>query len=605
MKNTLLEKLDSVSPGPGIYLMKDIKGTVIYAGKAANLKKRLASYFARASQHGMKTGVLVKKIASFETILTTSEKEALILESNLIKHHKPRYNVILKDDKRYPSIRIDINSEYPCLKIVRMIKHDGAVYFGPYASAGAVKQTVKLINKTFKLRKCISTRVKKRSRPCLNYQMGLCHAPCCYHVDKRMYGKIANEVRMFLNGRTHELIKTLKNEMMAASKKQKFEKAAFLRDKIFALEKTMEKQVVVTADFIDRDVIGIARKEGYALVVVLLVRKGFLQGVRQFVFKDAISADAEIVRAFFQQYYEGSDYIPKEIIIPFDLHDAGIYAEWFSNKKQANVKILYPKRGDKVRLVKMAIENAQTRLKSIVEEALAGKALLLQVERRLRLNSFPKRIECFDNSGLSGKNMVAGMVVFVNGKPEKTCYRRYKIKNVDSQDDYACMREVLERRFKKNNKNIDFPDLLMVDGGKGQLNIALSVLDNLGLKNAFDVIGLAKKEAARNETQDKVYMPGRSNPVNFGKEMETLFFLQRIRDEAHRYAIAFHRRTRIKTALHSRLDDIPGIGKKRKAALLKQFMSFKKIRDASIDELVSVSGINRKVATAILDALAG
>lgn len=603
MKNSFLKKLDSVSSGPGVYLMRDITGTVIYAGKAANLKKRLASYFARASHHDMKTGVLVKKIVSFETILTASEKEALILESNLIKHHKPRYNVILKDDKRYPSIKIDIKSEYPCLKIVRRIKNDNAVYFGPYASAGAVKQTVRLINKTFKLRKCISAQVKKRSRPCLNYQMGACHAPCCYNVDKLMYEKIVNEVRLFLNGRTHELINKLKKEMITDSKKQKFEEAAFLRDKIFALEKTMEKQIVVTSDFIDRDVIAIARKEEYSLVVVLIVRKGFLQGIRQFVFKDAISADAEIVRAFFRQYYVGSDYIPKEIIIPFGLKDARIYAEWFSVKKQARVKILYPKRGDKVRLVKMAVENAQTRLKSIVEEASAGKALLLRVEKRLRLNSFPKRIECFDNSGLSGKNLVAGMVVFVNGKPEKTYYRRYTIKNVDMQDDYACMREVLERRFKKNNKNIDFPDILMVDGGKGQLNIALSVLDNLGLKNAFDVIGIAKKDVIRNETEDKVYRPGRANPVNFGKDKETLFFLQRIRDEAHRYAIAFHRGKRSKTALHSRLDEIPGIGKKRKAALLKKFKSLKKIRDASLDELAGVSGINRKVARAIQAAL--
>ena len=256
-----------------------------------------------------------------------------------------------------------------------------------------------------------------------------------------------------------------------------------------------------------------------------------------------------------------------------------------------------------MRLVKMAVENAQTRLKIIAEEALAGKALLLRVEKRLRLNSFPERIECFDNSGLSGKNLVAGMVVFINGKPDKTCYRRYTIKNVDLQDDYACMREVLERRFKKNNKNKDFPDVLMVDGGKGQLNIALSVLENLGLKNTFDVIGIAKKDVARNETQDKVYMPGRSNPINFGKEIETLFFLQRIRDEAHRYAIAFHRRKRSKIALHSILDEIPGIGKKRKAALLKQFKSFKKIRDASLDELTGVSGINRKVAKAVKTAL--
>lgn len=604
MKKSLLEKLESVSSGPGVYLMKDNKGTILYAGKASNLKKRLASYFTGTSRHDRKTGVLVKKITSFETILTVSEKEALILESNLIKLHKPRYNIILKDDKRYPVIRIDIKSQYPCMKIVRKIKHDGAVYFGPYVSAGAVRQTLKIINKTFKLRKCISPQVKKRPRPCLNYQMGFCHAPCCYPVDTKMYKKIVNEVRMFLNGRIHELIKELKTEMMSASRELKFEEAAHIRDKIVALEKTIEKQVVVASDFIDRDVIAIARKDGYSLVVVMLIRKGFLQGVRYFKFKDAISTESEIIRAFFQQYYERSDYIPKEIFIPFDYSDMDIYAEWLSSRKQSRVAIICPKRGTRVRLIKMAFENARTRLNDIVNEAAATQEFLLQVKRKLRLTSHPKRIECFDNSGLSGKNMVAGMVVFINGKPDKSSYRRYTIKNVDLQDDYACMREVLERRFKKNNNNAGFPDVLMVDGGKGQLNIALSVLDNLGLKNAFDVIGLAKKDLARNETQDKVYKPGRSNPVIFGKEMETLFFLQRIRDEAHRYAIAFHRQKRSKTALHSCLDDIPGVGKKRKSALLKHFSSFKKIRDASVDELAGVSGMNRKVAKAVKAAMA-
>ncbi len=583
--------------------MKDNNGKVIYVGKAAHLKKRLASYFVRKIHPDLKTGILVKKIVSFDTIVTASEKEALILESTLIKSYKPRYNVILKDDKRYPSFRIAVKSDYPCLQIVRKMKNDDAVYFGPFASAGAVRHTLKLINKTFKLRKCISEPVKPRSRPCLNYQMGLCLAPCCYDVDKQMYNKIVNEVRMFLNGQIHELVKTLKGEMINAARIEEFENAAKLRDKIFALEKTVEKQMAVTTDFVDRDVIGLTGNDMYTVVVVLLIRKGFLQGVRHFAFKDSISSDHEVIDSFVKQYYRDSDYIPREILLPLKLSDASVYKEWLSGIKASKVNILVPKMGNKVRLLTMARENAESRLTRMVDELSAQADLLNNLQEKLRLRSLPHRIECFDNSGMMGKNLVAGMVVYVDGKPDKKHYRRYTIKSVDIQDDYACMKEVLERRFKKNNQNFEFPELLIVDGGKGQLNIAIDVLEKLNLKNAFDVIGIAKKDIQKKEPQDKIYKPGRVNPVNFGKDIELLYFLQRIRDEAHRYAISFHRQKRSKTALHSSLDSIPGIGKKRKAALLKKFSSFKKLAQASVDEIAEVPGMNRKVAQIVQTAL--
>ncbi|MBC2716267.1 MAG: excinuclease ABC subunit UvrC [Desulfobacteraceae bacterium] len=603
MDKNLSDKLHSVSSGPGVYLMKDNNAKVIYVGKAANLKKRLASYFVRASHHDLKTGVLVKKISFLETIVTFSEKEALILESTLIKRYKPRYNVILKDDKRYPCLRIAVKSDYPCLQIVRKIKKDDAVYFGPYASAGAVRHTLKLINKTFKLRKCISKQVKPRSRPCLNYQMGLCLAPCCYDVNKQMYNKIVTEVRMFLNGQIHDLVKKLKDEMIAAARIEEFENAAKLRDKIFALEKTVEKQIAVTTDFVDRDVIGITGNDMYTVVVVLLIRKGFLQGVRHFTFKDSISSVHEIIDAFVKQYYWNSNFIPKEILLPVKLSDTAVYKEWLSSIKESKVNILVPKKGNKVRLIAMARDNAESQLNKMVDELSAQADLINRLQEKLRLRCLPHRIECFDNSGMMGKNLVAGMVVYVDGKPEKKYYRRYTIKSVDLQDDYACMKEVIERRFKKNNLNNDLPELLIVDGGKGQLNIAIDVLEKLNFKNAFDVIGIAKKDIQRKETQDKIYKPGRVNPVNFGKDVEILYFLQRIRDEAHRYAISFHRQKRSKTALRSSLDSIPGIGKKRKAALLKKFSSFKRLMQASVDEIADVPGMNQKVAQTVQTAL--
>ncbi len=603
MENTHAQQLQSISSGPGVYLMKDGRGKIIYAGKAGNLKKRLASYFIKQSHTDLKTGVLVKQIASFETIVTPSENDALILESTLIKKYKPRYNILLKDDKRYPSIRIDVTKDYPCLQVVRKTGNDQALYFGPYSSAGSIRNTIKIINKTFKLCKCECNRLVARSRPCLNYQMGLCLAPCCYPVDRKVYRKIVDEVRMFLNGRTHDLIQKFTDEMTAAAERHAFEEAARLRDKIFALQNTVEKQIAVTTDFVDRDVIAFARNDMVSLVVVLLVRNGFLQAVRQFSFKDAISSDHEIIDSFVKQYYGKSDYIPKEIIVPLPLEDEAVCASWLGENKGSAVRIILPKRGDKLRLLTMAADNARTRLTRMMDEMAASQELLSGLARRLQLTTFPRRIECFDNSGMSGTNLVGGMVVFIDGKPEKKSYRRYIIKTVELQDDYASMNEVLERRFKKSNQGADLPDLLMVDGGRGQLNIAVSVIERLGLKNAFPIIGIAKKDITRNETTDKVYLPGRVNPVNFNKDMEALFLLQRIRDEAHRFAISFHRQTRTKTALHSGLDSIPGIGKKRKAALLKKFSSFKKLTDASVDEIAAVPGMNLKLAQIIHSVL--
>ncbi|MFW6081008.1 MAG: excinuclease ABC subunit UvrC [Desulfosalsimonas sp.] len=590
-----------VPRSPGVYLMKNSSGKVIYVGKASNLKSRLGSYFSKSAGLDAKTGVLVKHIADFETIVTASEAEALILESNLIKRHRPRYNVILKDDKRYPSLRIDVRQKYPNLTIVRKTKKDGALYFGPYASAGAVRQTLKMIHRMFKLRKCRSPQVKPRTRPCLNYQIGACMAPCFHDVDPEEYRKIINEVRMFLQGRTPDLIRRIRSEMQEAAEARDFETAARLRDKMYALEKTLEKQVAVTTDFVDRDVIAIKRDQDRSVVMLLKVRNGYLQGMRDFYFADGISADEEIVGSFIKQYYAESDSIPDEILTGIKFPDMDLYGKSLSQIRGRKVVLRSPARGEKVRLVQMAAENAGQRLTAIMQKQESEERILSGLQQRLSLMRFPRRIECVDNSGLSGTDLVAGIVVFEDGVPKKSDYRNYRIRNISSQDDYGCMREVLTRRFASGGKNnaMPEPDLLMVDGGKGQLNIALAVLSELDMSGRFNVIGIAKKDEDKGEPDDKIYLPGRANPVNFQKNRQELYLLQRIRDEAHRRAVSFHRKRRSGRTLKSALDDIPGIGKKRKELLLRHYGSIDAIKKAPAEDLAALPGMTKKAAESL------
>jgi len=593
-------KLSRVTSEPGVYVMKDAGEKVLYVGKARNLKKRLASYFsashAASRQPDRKTRVLIKKIADFETIITGTEKEALILESNLIKRYKPRYNVILKDDKRYPSLRLDTGSPYPNLTIVRKIEKDGALYFGPFTSASAVHQTLKVIHKTFRLRKCKTKAFTKRSRPCLNHQMDACLAPCCLDVEQARYNDIVKEVILLLKGRTPELIKKIKKEMLSAAKAHNYEKAAVLRDRMFALQKTLEKQVAVTTDFTDRDVLAIARSAEYDLVSILYVRGGFLLGARHFSFSENISNEGEIVSTFIRQYYEKTPFVPQEILVPTLPGDTPLLEELLRGYKGQTVRILKPQRGPKARLIKMAVQNAQNSLKNITAAVAKDKDLLIRLQKRLKMGKVPERIECIDNSNLAGTGAVAAMIVFEKAKPKKSSYRKYRIKTVAVHDDYAYMAEVLKRRFGKGPQSKPYPDLLIIDGGKGHLNIAVAVIKELKLDGNFTIIGIAKKDAKKGEIHDKIYKPRQANPVNMGRQGDLLLFLQRIRDEAHRFAISFQRKRRSKAMLRSALDSIPGVGKKRKAALLKHFKSIKKIRGATVEELSAVPGISPKVA---------
>jgi excinuclease ABC subunit C len=603
MQSKLYEKWKRVSDQSGVYVMKDSEGSVIYIGKALNLKKRMASYFSRSSQTDKKTSVLVDRISEFETIVTESEKEALILESNLIKRFRPRYNVILKDGKRYPSICINVDSPYPFLSIVRKIENNTSLYFGPYSSSNAVSQTIKLINKTFKLRKCKTLELKKKSRPCLNYQMNVCLAPCCHDVPQKAYYKMVKEVVLFLNGKTPNLIKQIKKEMMRVSDRREYERAALLRDKIFALEKTLEKQIIVSTDFKDRDVISIAESPELSILTLMIVRGGYLIGTNHFKIPITMASGEEKIETFIREYYGKNRFVPKEIFVPDSLENIKTVEEWLKEIKGEKVSIVSPKRGNKAKLLKMALMNAEKELSDRITSQNSRNELLLRLQHKLKLKRALNRIECFDNSNISGTSPVAGMVTFSNGLSDKSSYRRFKIKSVYGPDDYASMKEVLERRFSKEKDALPDPDLLMVDGGKGQLGIAMSVLKELGMENKFALIGIAKKDVVKGEKSDKIYRPGRANPINITRDEDILLFLQQIRDEAHRFAISFHREQRKKNLLRSELDGIPGIGPKRKKTLLTYFKSVHKIRTAEISDLVALPGINEKAALAVLEYL--
>jgi len=575
----------------------------LYVGKARDLKKRVSSYFNRGAHRDLKTSVLTEKITGLDTILTRTEQEALILESNLIKKYHPRYNVILKDDKRYPCLRFDIKTPYPNLTVARKLQKDGALYFGPFASAGAVRETLKFIHRTFKLRKCKGRTLRRRERPCLNYQMALCLGPCSRSVSAAEYSAVVHEVILFLKGRMPELTRQVKEQMEAAAGRQDFEAAAAHRDRLFALQKTLEKQVATTVDLRDRDVVGMAREGRAALLMVFFIRGGFLLGNRPFYFPETLASDGEMVASFVKQYYENAPFVPKEVLLPLSPEDRDLLEEWLGEVKGEKAYIITPQRGEKARLVEMATRNAERGLAENLDADLDEEKMLDSVQKRLHLNKRPERIECFDLSSMAGAQGVGAMVVFEKSKPAPQAYRKYRIRRAPEADDYAMLREVLIRRYKEGDGKQRLPDLLVVDGGKGQLNMAVSVLKSLGRYGSFDLIGIAKKDPERGETEDKIYKPGRKNPLSLRKDPEVLLFLQRVRDEAHRYVIAYHRKRRMMTYRRSVLEGIPGIGARRQARLLKHFGSLKRIKAASFEELCAVGGMTRLAAETLFKTL--
>lgn len=599
-KDILTEKYKEAPKEPGVYLMKDHKGKIIYVGKALNIKQRLASYFVN-QRHDLKTGVLLKKVVDFDTIITRSDHEAYILESNLIKEYKPRYNVLLKDGKNYPYLKIDKNVNYPPINVVRKIKKDKALYFGPYSSAYSVRQTLKQIHKIFKLRKCKKTQFNNRSRPCLNYQIKACLGPCCNNVPKDEYDQIVKDVSLFLKGKGKDVNTRLRLEMESYAEDQNFEKAAEIRDTIFAIEKTLEKQYVVSSDLEDRDVIALSKDKSKAVVTILKVRSGYLVDAADYVFDAKMDTTSEILSAFVTQFYEKAPFLPSTILLQKEIESYKIIADVFSQKKGRKVNIIVPKKGDKKRLIEMAIANADKKLKNMALKKIETENLLIALKNLLKMDKLPKRIECFDNSNISGQHAVSSMVVFTDAEPDKDLYRKYIIRDNEHHDDYAYMQEVLTRRY--SNKEMKLPDLLLVDGGKGQISIAVSVLQGLGIYGEFFVAGIAKKDIDKGEEQDKIYIPGRSNPLNINQYQKALYLLERVRDETHRTAITFQRKRRQKKGQASFLDNVPMIGQKRKQVLLKHYKGIRQIKNVSIEELASLPAMNTKAAKKLKKAL--
>lgn len=600
----ITQALENLTQQPGVYLMKDAADEILYIGKAKRLKNRVTSYFRGYDMLPRKTAALVSKIDYFDTIITNTEQEALILEANLVKKHRPRYNIDLKDNKRYPSLAVNLNDPFPVFAVVRKTDEKSVMYFGPFANAGAIRQSLTVINKTFRLRRCTANKFKNRKRPCLNYQMGACLGPCCEVIKQEDYRKLVNEAIMFLKGQTRDLIVMVKKDMEEQAAAEAFEEAAILRDRMFALQKVVEKQVAVLGHSRDRDVFGIAMKDNRAVAACLRVRGGILYGSLTYKFDDVWQDEIAFLTEVVKQVYNELGDLPKEIFLPFKIENQNTLEEWFSEQKGARVYILNPQKGDKRRILEMAAKNAQNKLREWVQSENASDVIMLKVQEALRMDHVPKRIECFDISNLGAQEIVASQVVFEDGKAAKNAYRTYRIKTVtEGPNDFASMTEVLQRRFGEKHKDEPRPDILMVDGGKGQLGMGTAVLSDLGLLDVITIIGIAKQDSFKGETEDKIFMPGRSNPINLNRKKDVLLFFQRVRDEAHRFAITFHRKRRAKAAFASDLDDIYGLGPKKRVQLLEHFGSLDNIRSASIEDICALRGFNSTLAENIKQAL--
>lgn len=601
--DSILEKYRQIPHSPGVYLMKDSGGKTIYVGKAKDLKKRLSSYFIKKDHHDPKTLVLIEMIRDFEVIITSSGHEAFILESNLIKEYAPKYNVILKDGKNYPLLRIDMNEDYPAIMRVRKIKNDNALYFGPYSSSLSVNRTLTQIQRLFRLRKCKNTQFKNRSRPCLNYQIKACLGLCCNKVSPEEYKKQIQDAILFLKGKSKEVVDTLKARMATYAESQEYEKAAQVRDTLSAIKNIMERQVVVSPDMKDQDIIAFASDRGVIVITVMVVRSGYLIDTAHYPFDLGFKEPDELLSAFLDDYYENLGVLPSFVLLSLDIENKTLLEDHLSEKKQTRVSIHIPVRGEKKRLVEMAAVNASQELEKRLLKEDEERAAVFMLKDLLAMDRLPERIECFDNSNLSGQDPVSAMVVFKDGRPHKEGYRKFIIRDMDTPDDYAAMFKVLSRRFSKEPAKMQFPDLLLVDGGKGQLGMALAVLKDLEIEDQFMVAGLAKKDEAKGETYDKIYIPGRSNPLNTANAIKALYLLQRVRDEAHRFAITFQRNRREKRAGLSFLDDIPGIGPKKKKALLMHFKGITKMKAASVEEIAALPGMTQTLAEKLVQAL--
>jgi excinuclease ABC subunit C len=539
---------------------------------------------------------MLSHVSKVDTIITHTEKEALILEASLIKKHKPKYNIILRDDKNYPFIKVTIQDKWPRVHMTRRRSKDGARYFGPYSSSSAMWATLRLLANLFPLRKCKGTKVRPRKRPCLNLQMGKCLGPCVESADPDQYQDFVKKVLMVLEGKNKTLIKELTDEMQSAAENQYYERAAELRDQIQALSKTVEKQIIASQSLTNQDVFGYCRQGTSIGITILFVRDGLITGSRSFFLDDPIETDKLILSQILNQFYDDKILPPKEILLPFDTEDNPLLTERFSEILGSNVSLYAPKRGDKVKLQKMANANAAHIFDEKEKKVRSWQGLSTSMEKLLHLEQTPNIIECLDISNTSGKQAVGSLVCFEKGEAAKKSFRHYKIQTVPGPDDYAMMKEVLERRLARGIKEDNLPDLFVVDGGRGQLGIALHVADKLGIRDDLDWIGIAKE---KKEEGEKLYKPGRKNPILLKAHNPVLLYLMRIRDESHRFGVTFHRKLRDKVSIASSLDNIPGVGPDRKKKLLKKLGSVKRIKAANIDELCAVPGIGKDTAMAV------
>ena len=591
--STKVKSPEKLPKKPGIYIMKDSGDNIIYIGKSKSLRNRVKSYF-KDKYDTPKTKILMSHFNSLEYIITDSEKEALILEANLIKKHRPKYNIRLKDDKRYPYVKIT-KEDFPRLIITRNIGKTGT-YFGPFTDVGSVRQTVKFLKSLFKIRTC-----RKMDGPCLNCQIDLCYGPCSGNISKNEYKKLINKIDLFFQGKYTEIIENLQKEMEESSKEYNFEKAAVIRDQIASIAEVMEKQFVDFTDELDQDIIAMSFDGNSAIVVVFSIRNGKINGKDDFLMSGAKNnKPSEVISAFIEQYYSINRHIPKEIILEEKISnndELKLIKEWLADLRGDNVEITVPDEGTKLRLIRMASKNDEI----IKKQKKKMKNAMIEIKKYLKLPKLPRIIEGYDVSNISGKLAVGSKVSFLDSKPNKKQYKRFKLET-PGPNDYEMMRELLSRRFKKlseknDNKNKDnrfdeeYPDLILIDGGKGQLGIATEVLKEYNLEH-IPIIGLAKEF-------EEVFIPQSSYPIIIPKNNEGLHLLQRVRDEAHRFAVTYHRKLRSKNIETSELDNIVGIGKTRKINLLKHFGDIEKIKKASVEEITSVKGLNKKVAEAV------
>ncbi len=608
------DELKRLPDRPGVYIMKDSGGRVIYVGKAASLKNRVRQYFQASADQNEKTKALVARTKEFEYIVTDTEQEALILECNLIKKHRPRYNILLKDDKSYPSIKVTMNEEYPRVMMTRRVEKDGARYFGPYTSAAAVRETLDLIRKLFPVRSCGKSLPAEagKGKPCLYYHIYQCRGPCRGNVNKEEYRALMEEVCSFLEGKQEDVIRSLEKKMAEAVENLEFEKAAGLRDKINSIKLIAEKQKVVSHKMAEQDLMGVAREGTDACVQVFFVRSGKLMGSKHFTFKDAGQAeDKELLSSFLKQFYSLSSYVPREILLEAELEEAAALEDWLGCKRGSRVRIIVPLRGEKRKLLDMAKENARIALKNFREKALKEDSERTKAMEGLKevlgLKDLPERIEAYDISNTGASEITASMVVFEDGLPCRSDYRRFRVKGQTVLNDYGSMQEVLYRSLKRRLSGEDgegmsaegagekfgrLPDLLLVDGGLGHVNAAKAVMEEMGVY--IPVAGMVKDD--RHRTRGLV-LPG--GEVDITGNMPVLRLVSAIQDEAHRFALEYNRKLRSKRYTLSVLDEISGIGPERKKALLKHFGSVQKIKEAEVDQLAAVKGISRPMAEKI------